>query len=101
MAERKALPDDAVPEILYTVHATDSGQNVRTGSSSCTASRIVITDCLAAKKKEEKTSDLPEVVNQLSQVKLSSDDANVSALDSLFADDFLFSPEFVAQVGEE
>ena len=39
----------------------------------------------------------------MSQVKLTSDDATESsnALDSLFTDDFLFSPEFVAQVGEE
>jgi len=90
---------------VYTVRTTDSGQNVRTGSSTRGISCISITERLATKKKEEKKSDLPEVVNQFSQVKLSSDDvidlANVSALDSLFSDDFTFSPEFVAQVGEE
>jgi len=29
MAERKTLPDDAAPEIVYTVRTTHSGQNVQ------------------------------------------------------------------------
>jgi hypothetical protein len=55
------------------------------------------------KEEQNKRSDLQEVVDQISQVKLTSDDATESSntLDSLYTEDFLFSPEFVAQVGEE